>query len=148
MRKWINLVESALVPMQPDDYIGGTTIHDGQISIQGAHRDKMTAGEAKAYLDSNPDGTLHHDILETDAFVTKNTNGQYIFYDPINGRGVEAWDWTKDIADIDRYGAPDGYDVHNGWWYNPGEEMSFISGGMAFWDEIRNTPVLENLPNA
>lgn len=130
MRKYIDLVESNIVPYDHDQ------VRQGEVA--GPHRENMTVQEAKAYLDNYPEGVLCHDVIESEAFVAVTKYGVYVFYNPNTNR-VEHWDWTKDIADLVKYSENDGYDVMNGWWYNAGDEqLGYSRGGLEFWDRIRN----------
>ncbi len=145
MRNFINIVEN-ISPMTRDDYNQGNGSHltilpgSSEPERQGDHREDMTVSQAHQYLDEFPDGTLHCEAYNTtlnqDSFVTKDRNGNYLFYDSTTDR-VEPWDWDKDIKAMLSYDQSD-TSILTGWWYHPGQEMSETRGGINWWDEVRS----------
>ena len=141
MRKHITLIEANNVTRINNTPMNGPVIDLGGASYQGAYRDNMNIEDAKRYLDSYSDGYLGHEVMENDAFVAVDSQGRYVFYNPISDQ-IEGWDWVEDINNLAQW--EDGTDILNGWFYCPADEMAFTKGGMAWWDEIRSgmhTPI-------
>ncbi len=134
MRKWINILTES-------DNLPAVVKPMPMMTLQGAHREDMSLEEAKQYLDSYPDGTLHHEGFETDSFVTKNEIGEYVFYHSVRQK-LMTWDWEEDIKEFDAEGQ---FNIFAGWWYAPGVEMNewYIPGagpgaGKDWWYSIQS----------
>lgn len=131
------LFENDLRRMEPSDYDGGKTINVGSsYDVSNSHRDNMTLEEAKKYLDSGPFGTLHHALFEEESFITKSTSGGYVFWHSIK-QEVQSWDWQTDVDEIVEFNDEDDNSIYNDWWYNSGDEMSMVVGGIEWFDEVR-----------
>ena len=150
MRSFIDIINEALRPMTRADYqehgetIADRTGRDMNQYLEGPHREEMTVDEAREYLDQYPNGTLHQDWFETDAFVTRDIHGNYLFFDPSKAThtspesGIELWSWNKDIAEIKAVTEPRDPDITKGWWYHCGSEMEGMNTGRGWWEAVRN----------
>lgn len=116
---------------------------DNEEQYEGAPRDKMSASDAKSYLDKYPFGVLNHEMYESDSFIFKTENGKYYFWnanhkDP--NQSITPYDWVNDIKELEDDVAPGGeYEDEeiNAFYYNPGYEFELRNGGIEFFREIR-----------
>lgn len=149
MRKFIDIIENtrrmtSADYREPGEMIPDRTGKDRNQYLEGMHRDEMTVDEAREYLDQYPNGTLHHDWFETEAFVSRDVHGNYLFFDPNKekhstpGSGIEKWSWNKDIAEIKAVTEPTDPDITVGWWYHSGGEMEGMNTGRDWWEAVRN----------
>lgn len=129
MRNFINIVEARRKKVVRE--LDG--VEDNQ-KLTG-----LSVEDAKKALDQNPRGVLMHDMFETNAFITKDSNGSYVFYNPV-GDSFEGWDWLSDIEALSDYNIENGSygndDPFENWTYimiNVDDDFLFSSDS---WEEI------------